>query len=122
MSEDQYIEFRASRHDHYLERLCGFANAQGGVLEIGRNDNAKVPGLVNASQLMEESPDKIPDLLAVRVDMNLLEEDGRQYWRITVEPYSVPISYSGEFHDRSGSTKQVLKAIALDHFLLNETG
>ena len=109
-------------HDKYLKWLCGFANAQGGALEVGRNDKGQLVGLENASQLMEELPNKIRDLLGIVADTNLLEEDGKQYLRITVEPYPVPISYKGEYHYRSGSTKQVLKGAALDHFLLGKTG
>ncbi len=56
MNEDQCTEFKASWHDNYFKWLCGFANAQGGVLEVGRNDNGLLVGLENASQLMEELP------------------------------------------------------------------
>jgi hypothetical protein len=36
MTEDQNTEWKASWRDDYLKWICGFANAQGGVLEIGR--------------------------------------------------------------------------------------
>ena len=32
MSENQNIEYKESWHDEYLKWLCGFANAQGGIL------------------------------------------------------------------------------------------
>lgn len=38
MNEDQNTEWKASGHNEYLKWLCGFANAQGCVMEIGRND------------------------------------------------------------------------------------
>ena len=41
---------------------------------------------------------------------------------IVVEPYPYPISYKGEYHYRSGSTKQELKGAALDRFLLRKQG
>ncbi len=41
---------------------------------------------------------------------------------IGVAPFPVPISYRGEYHYRSGSTKQVLKGAALNRFLLGKTG
>lgn len=122
MNEDQHLEWKATWRDEYLKWLCGFANAQGGVLEIGRDDKGQVVGLEDAARLMEELPNKLRDLLGMVVDINLLEEDGKPYLRIVVGPYPVPISYRGEYHYRSGSTKQVLKGAALDRFLLGKTG
>lgn len=121
-SEDQNTEWKTSWRDDYLKWICGFANAQGGVLEIGRNDKGRVIGLEDAARLMEELPNKLRDLLGLVADINLLEEGGKRYLRIVVEPYPVPISYRGEYHYRSGSTKQVLKGAALDRFLLGKVG
>lgn len=42
--------------------------------------------------------------------------------RITVNPYSYPVNYKGEYHYRSGSTKQILKGAALTEFLTAKTG
>jgi ATP-dependent DNA helicase RecG len=49
MKETQHIEWKESWRDDYLKWICGFANAEGGVLVIGRNDKGiavgvKVPG------------------------------------------------------------------------------
>lgn len=38
MSESQLIEYKESWRDEYLKWICGFANAQGGVLYIGKRD------------------------------------------------------------------------------------
>jgi len=122
MSENQHIEWKASWRDDYLKWICGFANAQGGVLEIGRNDKGQLVGLKDAPRLMEELPNKLRDLLGLIADINLLEEEGNSYLRIVVEPYPVPISYRGEYYYRSGSTNQALKGPALDRFLLGKTG
>ena len=35
MIENQHIEWKESWRDEYLKWVCAFANAQGGVLEIG---------------------------------------------------------------------------------------
>ena len=39
-----------------------------------------------------------------------------------VEPHPNPVNYKGEYHFRSGSTKQELKGTALDKFLLQKQG
>ena len=36
MPEHQTIEWKASWHDEYLEWICGYANAYGGTLYIGK--------------------------------------------------------------------------------------
>ena len=54
--------------------------------------------------------------------MNLREEAGKEYLEIVVEPYPYPVSYKGEYHIRSGSTKQELKGAALGKFLLRKQG
>ena len=56
------------------------------------------------------------------MDVNLKSKDGREYLEVAVDPYPNPISYKGEFHYRSGSTKQVLRGAALSRFLLQKYG
>ena len=51
MKEQQHVEWKEAWRDDYLKWLCGFANAEGGVLVIGRNDpqvplEASIDGLV----------------------------------------------------------------------------
>lgn len=38
MAETQHIEYKQSWRDEYLKWVCGFANAKGGLLVIGRTD------------------------------------------------------------------------------------
>ena len=122
MNENQNVEWKRSWRDEYLKWICGFANAQGGVLEIGRNDRGEVVGVKNVLQLLEDVPNKIQALLGIVVEVNLKSEGGAEYLEIVVDPYPNPISYKGEFHYRSGSTKQVLRGAALSRFLLQKYG
>ena len=64
MSENQNIEWKETWRDEYLKWICGFANAQGGVLEIGKNDRGEVVGVKNVLRLLEEIPNKAQSLLA----------------------------------------------------------
>lgn len=41
MPEMQIIEWKEIWKDDYLAWICGFANAQGGTLYIGKNDNGE---------------------------------------------------------------------------------
>ncbi len=122
MKESQHTEWKESWRDEYLKWICGFANAEGGVLTIGRNDRGMVTGLPNAARLLEEIPNKVRDILGIMVDVNLRKQARKEYLEIVVEPYPYPVSYKGEYHYRSGSTKQELKGAALDTFLLRKQG
>lgn len=44
MSETQNIEYKQSWRDEYLKWICGFANANGGNIFIGKDDNGKIVG------------------------------------------------------------------------------
>ncbi len=122
MKENQHVEWKSSWRDEYLKWICGFANAEGGVLVIGRDDRGRVLGLENAARLLEDIPNKVRDILGILVDVNLRQEAGLDYLEIVVESYPYPVSYKGEYHYRSGSTKQELKGAALDRFLLRKQG
>lgn len=47
MAESQNIEYKEIWKDEYLKWLCGFANAQGGTLFVGIDDNGNVVGIKN---------------------------------------------------------------------------
>ncbi len=122
MAENQNIEWKESWRDDYLKWICGFANAQGGKIYIGIDDNGNVTGITNSRKLLDDIPNKVRDVLGILVDVNLHAEGGRDYVEIVVNPNPYPISYHGEYHYRTGSTKQVLVGQALNQFLLEKTG
>lgn len=45
VSESQNVEWKESWRDEYLKWICGFANAQGGKIYIGTNDDGTVIGV-----------------------------------------------------------------------------
>ena len=122
MAESQNVEYKESWHDEYLRWVCGFANARGGRIYIGVRDDGKVIGVENSKKLLEEIPNKIRDTMGIIADVNLLSVDGKEYIEICVNPSSYPVSYKGEFHYRSGSTKQQLRGAVLTEFLIRKTG
>mgnify|MGYP002856485440 CR=1 FL=1 len=122
MAESQNIEYKESWKDDYLKWICGFANASGGRIYVGVRDDGMVVGVPNSKKLMEDIPNKIRDTMGIVADVNLLEKDGKQYIEIRVNPSSYPVSYHGEYHYRSGSTKQQLTGIALSEFIMRKTG
>jgi len=122
MSETQNIEYKSTWRDEFLREICGFANAQGGILFIGIDDDGNIVGVKNSKKLLEDLPNKITTILGIVADVNLHETEQGNYIEIIVEPQPNPVNYKGEYHYRSGSTKQELKGMALDKFLLKKQG
>ena len=139
MSESQLIKYKESWRDEYLKWICAsfacqnsfsktrsglrrFANAQGGVLYIGKRDDGSVCGVADSKKLMEDIPNKVRNALGLIVDVDLITESGLNVIKITVEENPYPVNYKGEYHYRTGSTKQLLQGSALTNFLLRKTG
>jgi ATP-dependent DNA helicase RecG len=122
MPETQNIEYKQSWRDEYLKWICGFANANGGSIFIGKDDNGNLVGVTDAKRLLEEIPNKVRDVLGILADVNLHTTAQGDFIEIIVEGYPYPVNYKGQYHYRSGSTKQELKGTALDKFLLQKKG
>ena len=120
--ETQNTEYKQSWRDEYLKWVCGFANAQGGRIYIGIDDKGNVTGVPDYKRLMDDLPNKIVNHLGLVADINLHKKEGKHYIEIVVPVSTVPISYHGIYHYRSGSTKQELKGTALHDFLYKKIG
>lgn len=122
MPEHQTIEWKESWHDEYLEWICGYANAYGGKLYIGKNDKGNVVGIQKSKRLLEMIPSKITDTMGIVADINLLFEGSLEYIEIVVEKYPSLISYHGKYFYRSGSTMRTITGKELDKKLLKAQG
>lgn len=122
MPEQQNIEYKSAWHEEYLKWVCGFANAQGGVIFIGKDDDGNVVGIEDYKRLMDDIPNKIRNAMGITVEVNLQEEEGKRFIEIVTLPYTVPVSLRGRYYYRSGSTKQELTGNSLNEFLLRKSG
>lgn len=122
MHESQNIEYKSNWRDDYLKWICGFANANGGKLFIGIDNNGKVTGIDNQNDLLEQLPNKFRDILGVYAEVNLQNENNKHFLEIIVPRFDVPISVRGKYYLRTGSTLQELKGPALNEFILKRTG
>ncbi len=98
MPESQTREWKRSWRDEHLKWICGFANARGGVLEIGKNDRGKVVGLEDPLRLLEDIPNKVQSLLGIVAEVNLRSKSGKVYlesWRRSRTTLSSPTRSSG---------------------------
>ncbi|HEV2479500.1 MAG TPA: ATP-binding protein [Puia sp.] len=117
MTETQNIEYKQHWRDEYLKWICGFANAQGGKMFIGIDDNGEVVGIDDYQKLMEDIPNKAVNHLGL-----MIKKENKHFLEIDVPISSVPISYHGIYHYRSGATKQELKGVSLQNWLLKKVG
>ncbi|MBO5370318.1 MAG: putative DNA binding domain-containing protein, partial [Clostridia bacterium] len=122
MPEKQNVEWKTEWKDEQLKWICGFANAQGGKIYIGKADDGSVTGTKNSKKLLEDIPNKIKNSMGIVAEVNLHNENGKEYIEIVVEQYTFPISYYGQYYYRSGSTNQLLTGIALQEFLNRKSG
>ena len=99
MPEHQEIEWKESWRDDYLKWLCGYANAHGDTLFIGKDDNGNVVGVQKSKNLLEDLPNKITSALWIIADVNLRTEDGKDYLEIVVDKYPSLISYHGRYNN-----------------------
>lgn len=122
MPEHQTIEWKESWQDEYLKWICGYANAYGGILYIGKDDNGTVVGINNSRQLLEKLPNKITDMMGIIVDVNLKYEEDLEYLAIIVDKYPSLISFRGKYYYRSGSTMREITGKELDKAMLKSQG
>jgi ATP-dependent DNA helicase RecG len=122
MPEQQNIEYKQSWHDDYLKWVCGFANAIGGIIYIGKDNDGKVKHLANYAKLLEDIPNKIRNAMGIICDVQLHDEKDKKYISIKVNPYSVAVSLRGRFYYRTGSTNLELTGVELNEFLLKKAG
>ena len=77
--ESQNTEFKSSWQDDYLKWVCGFANALGGIIYIGKDDSGEVIGLTYYAKLMEDLPNKIRNAMGIICDVQLHDENGKKF-------------------------------------------
>ncbi|MBW1723987.1 MAG: ATP-binding protein, partial [Deltaproteobacteria bacterium] len=85
MKESQNIEWKKSWRYEYIKWICGFANANGGILYIGKDDKGKVTGISDAGKLLKDIPNKVRDILGIMIDVNLITEKGKNILEIIAE-------------------------------------
>ena len=100
MIETDKREFKQSWRDEYLEHICGMANADGGSLFIGLDDNGSPVGIEEKDlrKLLEDIPNKIVDglhLYNVKV-RPLSSEEGKFYIEIVVPKCNETVSLKGK--------------------------
>jgi ATP-dependent DNA helicase RecG len=122
VNEQQNIEWKQSWRDEYLKWICAFANTEGGILFIGKDDNGNTVNLVNYQSLLEDIPSKVKNYMGIICPVNLHDDNGNKFIEVVVKSYANPISYRGKYYIRSGSSTHELNGVELAEFLLLKSG
>jgi ATP-dependent DNA helicase RecG len=117
--ESHNVEFKSDWKDEYLKQICGFTNADGGMMYIGVNDQGFVTGIENVKRLLEEIPNKAANLMGVILQVKLAYDNGLPYISIAIPKSTLPVSLRGKYYSRSGTTTQEMNGTALYSFLMN---
>jgi len=120
--ESQAIELKSDWRDEYYEVISSFANADGGNLIIGVDDDGSPVGIKNSKKLLEDIPNKVRNKVGIIPSVNIEKRKNKEVIKVIIKPSSVPISYDGKYYIRSGSTTQELKEKELADFLLKKFG
>jgi len=121
-AETQDLEFKPNWRDEHFKVISAFANANGGNLIIGVDDDGSPVGIKNSKKLLEDIPNKIRNKLGIIPSVNIEKRKNKEVIKVIIKPSSVPISYDGKYYIRSGSTTQELKEKELADFLLKKFG
>ena len=122
MKENQSIEFKQNWRDEYLKWICGFANANGGKLYLGKDDAGNTNGINDFKKLMDDLPNIIRNYFGITTEVNLIKENEKYFIEIDVKPQTVAISLRGRYYKRIGSVNTELTGNSLNEFLLQKSG
>ena len=113
MPESQNTEWKSKWKDEYLEWICGYANAQGGKIYIGCDDDGNVLGLPNARKLLEDIPNKIRDAMGLLTKCHIIM-GWQNKWKEKRRPMaSICVPYqSFEVQGRGGKEAVVLRSLS----------
>lgn len=82
--ENQNVEHKRIWKDEYLKWVSGFANAHGGKIYIGIDDDMTVAGVDDLHRQLEDIPNKIINNTGVFPETNQLVMEGKDVIEIVI--------------------------------------
>ena len=121
--ENQNIEWKETWHDEYLKWINGYANAQGGRLYIGYDDNGNIVGMDSKTvkKLLVDLPNKITNKMYILPEVNLDDEE-KGTIEIVVSKYENMVTLNGHAYYRYGSVMREFTDREYEKFYLKSVG
>ena len=123
--ESQTEEWKREWRDEMLHTVSAFANGYaGGKIIIGKDDKGEITGVSEKEEkkLLSSLPTKIKNIMGFYPIVESVTADGKTCVIITIEPQKIPVSYSGQYYKRSGSSSVAISGVELFEFLLKKKG
>ena len=122
--ENEYQEFEEGlgQLDNGIKSLTSMLNKHGkGTVYFGVDDNGEICGLCIGKNTSMDIRNRIRDNVDPRIypEIQELEDDGKQYIKITANGYDIPYSFDGRFFIRNVSADEKASTDILRKMLAN---
>ena len=104
--ELQNIEYKVIWKKEFLDEICGMANASGGKMYIGKDDDGNTVdlGVTETRKLLESIPNSIVQALNYsNVSVDAKKDNNGLYIEIIVHKSDTPVFYQGSMYKRIGT-------------------
>ncbi len=104
--ELQNIEYKVIWKKEFLDEICGMANASGGKMYIGKDDDGNTVdlGVTETRKLLESIPNSIVQALNYsNVSVDAKKDNNELYIEIIVHKSDTPVFYQGSMYKRIGT-------------------
>jgi len=109
--ESQTVEFKSSFQKEVIISIVAFANAKGGRIFIGVNDNAEVLGITLKREVLQDwiNQIKLNTQPSILVDIEEFKIDNKTVAIIDVKEYPIkPIAYKNRYYKRIKNSNHLM--------------
>lgn len=122
MEQEKNIAYWKEWRDEGMKTICGFANADGGKIIIGMDENGNTDNLQDCFRLQEVILRKTIQELNVIIDIKVNKRDGAAFIVIKVPKSNFPVSYFGKYYFHDAGEDMHLSGIPLQALVLQKSG
>ena len=111
--EDKHTEFKSSFSEKVIIGLVAFANAKGGTVYIGVDDDGSIVGARLGKETIAQWINEVKSKTEPSIipDVEIMEENGKTIVMFSVQEYPVkPVSVKGKYYCRRQNSNHLLSA------------
>ena len=109
--ESQTVEFKLTFQKEVIESVVAFANATGGIIYIGIDDNSMVVGITLNHESIQQYINNIKQntIPSIIVDMQELDIDNKIVLKVIVKEQPIkPIAYKNRYYKRVKNSNHIM--------------
>lgn len=120
--ESEALEFKAQWTEAILETAAAFANARGGTLLIGVDDDGNIVGIDLNEAALRTFSNQLVDSLRIQPSLEMHTIGDKQILAIEVASSPTPVAYKGKYYKRVGNTTREISPEALGRLFIEKWG